>query len=228
DEYPGTMERDIRTVLGNFLFSGDDVLRSVQALSGGEKARLALAKLMMQKANFLVLDEPTNHLDIDSKEVLENALTDFPGTIIFVSHDRYFINKIADQVVELSKAGSKVYLGDYDYYLEKQQFEADVAALEEEKTNTPLAKQEKSRRLSFDEEKKLQSEKRKRKREIENIEKEIELAEVALEEIEAEMALPEVFQDHEKSYKLSLAADEKREAIDLLLAEWESLQEKLE
>lgn len=112
-------EKDIRTVLGRFLFSGEDVDKAVSSLSGGEKARLALAKLMMQKANFLILDEPTNHLDLDSKEVLENALIDYPGTLLFVSHDRYFINRIATKVVELSGTGSFEYLGDYDYYIEK-------------------------------------------------------------------------------------------------------------
>src|SRR5699024_7460858 len=121
DEYPTVNEKDIRTVLGNFLFSGDDVLKLVHSLSGGEKARLALAKLMMQNANLLVLDEPTNHLDIDSKEVLESALIDFPGSIIFVSHDRYFINKVTDQVAEMNQDGITIYLGDYDYYIEKKQ-----------------------------------------------------------------------------------------------------------
>ena len=106
DEYPMKMEKEIRTVLGNFLFSGEDVLKPVSTLSGGEKARLALSKLMMEKGNVLILDEPTNHLDLDSKEVLENALIDYPGTILFVSHDRYFINRIATKVVELSKKGS--------------------------------------------------------------------------------------------------------------------------
>lgn len=119
DEYPLKPEKEIRTILGNFLFSGDDVLKIVSTLSGGEKARLALAKLMMQKSNFLILDEPTNHLDLDSKEILENALIDYPGTILFVSHDRYFINRITTKVVELSGSGATEYLGDYDYYVEK-------------------------------------------------------------------------------------------------------------
>ena len=128
DEYPQTNEKDIRTVLGNFLFSGDDVLKSVSTLSGGEKARLALAKLILQGANFLILDEPTNHLDLDSKIVLENALFDFPGTILFVSHDRYFINRIASKVVELSTTGSEEFLGDYDYYVQKKQEQAELEA----------------------------------------------------------------------------------------------------
>ncbi|GMA55027.1 hypothetical protein GCM10025857_63840 [Alicyclobacillus contaminans] len=119
DEHPTTPEVDIRRVLGSFLFSGEDVDKSISQLSGGEKARVSLAKLAMEQKNFLVLDEPTNHLDIDNKEVLENALIDYEGTLFFVSHDRYFINRIATKVVELSEDGSHLYLGDYDYYLEK-------------------------------------------------------------------------------------------------------------
>ncbi|GAB2022239.1 ABC-F type ribosomal protection protein [Pseudolactococcus yaeyamensis] len=122
-------EVEIRNRLGAFLFSGDDVQKAVGMLSGGEKARLLLAKLSMQNDNFLVLDEPTNHLDIDSREVLENALIDFDGTLLFVSHDRYFINRVADKVLEISAEGSKIYLGDYDYYLEKKAEEAEIAVL---------------------------------------------------------------------------------------------------
>lgn len=129
DEWPLLNEKDIRTILGRFLFSGDDVSKPVSSLSGGEKAQVALAKLMMQKANLLVLDEPTNHLDLDSKEVLENALIDYPGTLLFVSHDRYFINRIATKVVELSGTGSFEYLGDYDYYLEKKQELEELAEM---------------------------------------------------------------------------------------------------
>lgn len=114
-------EVEIRNMLGAFLFSGDDVKKTVGMLSGGEKARLLLAKLAMDHDNFLVLDEPTNHLDIDSREVLENALIDFPGTILFVSHDRYFINRVATKVLEIAPEGSTEFLGDYDYYVEKKE-----------------------------------------------------------------------------------------------------------
>src|SRR3954452_19863732 len=130
DDYPLKSEKEIRTVLGNFLFSGDDVLKIVSTLSGGVQARLALAQLMLEKANLLILDELTNHLDLDSKEVLENALIDYPGTILFVSHDRYFINRIATKVIELSKNGNEEFLGDYDYYVQKKQEQAEHEALE--------------------------------------------------------------------------------------------------
>ncbi|MFR3236372.1 MAG: ATP-binding cassette domain-containing protein, partial [Streptococcus thermophilus] len=120
NDFPTTPEVKIRNRLGAFLFSGDDVKKSVSMLSSGEKARLLLAKLSMENNNFLILDEPTNHLDIDSKEVLENALIDFDGTLLFVSHDRYFINRVATKVMEISEDGATIYLGDYDYYLEKK------------------------------------------------------------------------------------------------------------
>ena len=120
DDWPMMNEKDVRSVLGRFLFTGEDVEKSVTSLSGGEKARLSLAKLMLQKSNTLILDEPTNHLDLDSKEILENALDDFPGTLIFVSHDRYFINRIATKVIDISATGTTEYLGDYDYFIEKK------------------------------------------------------------------------------------------------------------
>ena len=128
-DFSTTSEVDIRNRLGAFLFSGDDVKKSVSMLSGGEKARLLLAKLSMENNNFLVLDEPTNHLDIDSKEVLENALIDFDGTLLFVSHDRYFINRLATKVLEITEKGSTLYLGDYDYYLEKKAELEELARL---------------------------------------------------------------------------------------------------
>lgn len=133
DEYPLMKEAEVRTVLGRFLFRGDDVLKIVRDLSGGEKARLQLAKLMLEKNNLLILDEPTNHLDITSKQVLEEALENYEGTILFVSHDRYFINKIANKVFDITEEGYNIYLGNYDYYLEKREQEKIAKRLKEEK-----------------------------------------------------------------------------------------------
>ncbi|WP_156291093.1 ABC-F family ATP-binding cassette domain-containing protein [Oceanobacillus salinisoli] len=225
DEYPTINEKDIRTVLGNFLFSGDDVLKPVQALSGGEKARLALAKLMMQKANLLILDEPTNHLDIDSKEVLEAALIDFPGTIIFVSHDRYFINKITDQVAEMNRDGITVYLGDYDYYLEKKAEEAELQRLEQ--SNHPIQKSE-DRKRNYKEEKHLQSLKRKKQRRITELEETIESLELEISQLEERMTEPEVFQDHEKSYELNEKITELKHHVEGFMEEWTELQEEID
>lgn len=220
DDYPGIDEKDIRTALGNFLFTGDDVLQLVQSLSGGEKARLALAKLMLQKANLLILDEPTNHLDIDSKEVLESALINFPGTIIFVSHDRYFINKIADQVVEMEHTGSTVYLGDYDYYIAKKLEEEERAKLLETEKKP---KKTEVKQLSFKEEKARQSEQRRINREITSIEEEIEKYEIKLESLEIQLTKPEVFQDHEKALEISEEIATLKTKIESLMERWESL-----
>lgn len=225
DDYPGVDEKDIRTSLGNFLFTGDDVLQLVLSLSGGEKARLALAKLMLQKANLLILDEPTNHLDIDSKEVLESALINFPGTIIFVSHDRYFINKIADQVVEMEHGGSTIYLGDYDYYITKKLEEEERAKLlnaEKEPEKVEV------KQLSFKEEKARQSEQRKISRGITSIEEDIEEHEIELESLELQLTKPEVFQDHEKALEVSEETDELKAKIEHLMERWESLSTEID
>ncbi|RHW30539.1 ABC-F family ATP-binding cassette domain-containing protein [Oceanobacillus profundus] len=223
DDYPTINEKDIRTVLGNFLFSGDDVLKQVHTLSGGEKARLALAKLKMQQANFLIMDEPTNHLDIDSKEVLEAALIDFPGTILFVSHDRYFINKIADQVAEMERDGITIYLGDYDYYLEKKEEEAEIERLKQEKETTSNSE---TKKLSYKEGKQLQSEKRKVQRRISELEEMIEHQELDIAQIEEEMTKPEVYQDHEKSLELTETVNKLKYEIEQLIEEWTALQEE--
>ncbi|ALX50619.1 ABC-F family ATP-binding cassette domain-containing protein [Lentibacillus amyloliquefaciens] len=222
DLYPDTDEKDIRTVLGNFLFSGEDVLKTVHSLSGGEKARLSLSKLMMEKANLLVLDEPTNHLDIDSKEVLEAALMDFPGTIIFVSHDRYFINRIADKVVEMRQDGSTVYLGDYDYYTEKKQEEIEIKKLQQSKETVSTADQQKSK---FHEDKQLQRQQRKKERRINELEETIEQKEAELAGLEQKMTEPEVYEDHEKSLELTKQTSELKQEIDQLMEEWTTLQE---
>ena len=222
DDYPMMNERDVRTVLGNFLFSGDDVLKSVSSLSGGEKARLALAKLMLQKANLLILDEPTNHLDLDSKEVLEAALINFPGTIVFVSHDRYFINEIASHVIEMQSEGATVYLGDYDYYIEKKQEELEILQLKE-KNAKPLEKQEV--KTSFHEDKEKKQAQRKRERRITDIEKTIEELEQQINTNEDLLCQPEIFQDHEKALELTEQNEDHNKQIEKLMEEWELLQE---
>ncbi|HEM1341853.1 TPA: ABC-F family ATP-binding cassette domain-containing protein, partial [Listeria monocytogenes] len=177
DDYPELNEVNVRTTLGNFLFSDDDVLKNVQSLSGGEKARLALAKLTLLEANVLILDEPTNHLDIESKEVLEAALIDFEGTILFVSHDRYFINRIASKIVELAPEKATVFLGDYDYYQEKLAEEKELARLDAEdrrKKGEQVEATSSVRKLNYQEEKEQQKLLRQRKRKLEEVEKSME------------------------------------------------------
>ena len=224
DEYPLKPEKEIRTVLGNFLFSGDDVLKIVSTLSGGEKARLALAKLMMQKANLLILDEPTNHLDLDSKEILENALLDYPGTILFVSHDRYFINRIASKVVELNKDGATEYLGDYDYFVEKKLEQAELKALaENNQSSVNSAKQEKN---SYQQDKEAKKLERQRLRRIEEIEEKIEELEQSIEKNEQLLCEPEIFQDHEKSLEILQENEQIKSDLEKLMEEWTLLADE--
>ncbi|TYS62557.1 ABC-F family ATP-binding cassette domain-containing protein [Sutcliffiella horikoshii] len=227
DEYPQKMEKEIRTVLGNFLFSGDDVLKPVSTLSGGEKARLALSKLMMERSNVLILDEPTNHLDLDSKEILENALIDYPGTILFVSHDRYFINRLATKVYELSTDGATEYLGDYDYYVEKKEEALELERLEAEtatsKKVTSAAVNDAPEKMSYEQEKEAKRLERQRKRRVEEIEKEMEELEQKIEHNESELCLPEVYQDHEKVLELNTANEAFQERLLELMEEWEEL-----
>ncbi|KPB03455.1 ABC-F family ATP-binding cassette domain-containing protein [Bacillus sp. CHD6a] len=229
DEYPQKMEKEIRTVLGNFLFSGDDVLKPVSTLSGGEKARLALSKLMMERSNVLILDEPTNHLDLDSKEILENALIDYPGTILFVSHDRYFINRLATKVYELSTVGATEYLGDYDYYVEKKEEALELERLEAETATSKGSKaasatvNEAPDKMSYEQEKEAKRLERQRKRRVEEIEKEMEELEQKIEHNESELCLPEVYQDHEKVLELNTANEAFQERLLALMEEWEEL-----
>lgn len=224
DAYPHLDEGEVRSVLGRFLFSGDEVFHEVSTLSGGEKARLSLAKLMLSEANFLILDEPTNHLDIESKEVLEEALLDYPGTILFVSHDRYFINKIANQVVEMNPHQLNVYLGNYDYYVEKKQVEEEMEKLKDENQPTsPKQTKEKKER----EEKERQRSLRKIKRKIEEIEGEIAFLEEEIISTEEEMTKPEVYEDIEKSRTLANHVETLKIQVEQLLTEWETLHEEL-
>ncbi|MEH7252228.1 ABC-F family ATP-binding cassette domain-containing protein [Neobacillus niacini] len=225
DEWPLKNEKEIRTVLGNFLFSGDDVLKIVSTLSGGEKARLALAKLMLEKANVLILDEPTNHLDLDSKEVLENALVDYPGTILFVSHDRYFINRIATKVLELSTNGSVEYLGDYDYYLEKKLEQEELKALEHASLNNKQTQLDVQERSSYQQDKESKKLERQRKRKIEEIEIRIEELETLIQDYEEKLCEPEIFQDHEKVLEINLKNEKAKTELEQLMEEWAELAE---
>ncbi|OCA88702.1 multidrug ABC transporter ATP-binding protein [Bacillus sp. FJAT-27225] len=224
DDYPLKTEKEIRTILGNFLFSGDDVLKPVSALSGGEKARLALAKLMLEKSNFLILDEPTNHLDLDSKEVLENALIDYPGTLLFVSHDRYFINRIATKVFELSKTDCTEYLGDYDYFLEKKQEMLELAELDKKPSASSDTIAD-TGKTTFQQEKEFKRLDRQRKRKLEEIERRIEELEGKLEENEQLLCEPDVYQNHERVLKLNQQNEQVRTELDSLLEEWAELAE---
>lgn len=226
-EHSNTPEKEIRTVLGSFLFSGEDVKKTIPLLSGGEKARVALAKLSMNKDNFLILDEPTNHLDIDSKEVLENALIDYEGTILFVSHDRYFINRIATGVLELSAEGSTLYHGDYDYYLEKKLEEEQVALL----TTQPETEQvevmtETKREYKMDKVK--QRECRTLERKVATIEEEMNQIELDLENVQREMEKPENMADLGKLQTLNKELNNLTEKQDQLLQDWEEASLELE
>lgn len=226
NDFSTTPEVEIRNRLGAFLFSGDDVKKSVSMLSGGERARLLLAKLSMQNNNFLILDEPTNHLDIDSKEVLEDALIDFDGTLLFVSHDRYFINRVATKVLEISEEGSTLYLGDYDYYLEKKAELEELARLKaeeaQEKTTVVV---EKAPANDYQAQKANQKELRKLTRRITEIENQLEEIEAREEEINQAMLATN---EASELIDLQKELDELTEQQENLMLEWEELSEKVE
>ena len=221
NDFKLTPEVEIRNRLGAFLFSGDDVKKSVGMLSGGERARLLLAKLSMENNNFLILDEPTNHLDIDSKEVLENALIDFDGTLLFVSHDRYFINRVATHVLELSENGSTLYLGDYDYYVEKK---AEVEVSQTEETSTSNQTKEASPVNDYQAQKESQKEARKLMRQIENLEAEIEELETQSQAISEQMLETN---DAEKLMELQAELDKISHRQEEAMLEWEELSEQV-
>ncbi|ACK93745.1 MULTISPECIES: ABC-F family ATP-binding cassette domain-containing protein [Bacillus cereus group] len=226
DEYPLQPEKEIRTILGNFLFTGDDVLKPVSSLSGGQKARLALAKLMMQKSNLLILDEPTNHLDLNSKEILENALIDYPGTLLFVSHDRYFINRVTTTVVELSTEGAQEYLGDYDYYVEKKNEMIERAAFEQQEqqeNQAPVQKTVAQEKLNYLEGKERKQLERQRTRKIEELEQNIVNLEEEIATLEDQLCLPEIYADYEKASEITTKKQTLQEQLETCMAEWEEL-----
>ncbi|MCG5641387.1 ABC-F type ribosomal protection protein [Streptococcus sp. DFI.7.26] len=223
NDFKLTPEVEIRNRLGAFLFSGDDVKKTVGMLSGGERARLLLAKLSMENNNFLILDEPTNHLDIDSKEVLENALIDFDGTLLFVSHDRYFINRVATQVLELSEEGSTLYLGDYDYYLEKKaELEALAAAQAEAE---PASSTEEVTSNDYHLQKQNQKELRKITRRIEQLEAEMEELDQKIQAITETMHSTN---DAEDLVQLQSELDQLTIQQEAVMEEWAELSEQVE
>lgn len=225
DEWPLLNEKDVRNVLGRFLFSGDDVTKSISSLSGGEKARVALAKLMMLKSNTLILDEPTNHLDLDSKEVLENALIDYPGTILFVSHDRYFINRIATKVIELSSDGAFEYLGDYDYYIEKKKELEEIRA---EQAGPKAAEVAITKQSTSTIDKEAKKRERQVTRRLEELEGQLHSIEEHIKAVEEKLCDPAIFQDHEQLLSLQKELDSFKEEQEQFMTEWMELEEELE
>lgn len=241
DEHPTTPEKDIRTILGSFLFTGEDVDKPVHALSGGERARLLLTKLAMQNDNFLILDEPTNHLDIDSREVLEVALNDFDGTLLFVSHDRYFINQVATSVVEVSPEGTELFLGDYDYYIDKKQEQAEIAAAAAsqaaekaaeagaaDSTSATTAAPRSKGQQNYQASKQQQREKRKLERSVAALEEQMTALDDQATQIQTEMAQPEVSADVGKLQDLQKKLEAINTQQEQVETEWTEQAEALE
>ena len=220
DDFPRLEIDRVRSVLALFLLTGDDVFQPISTLSGGEKGRVALAKLMLRKDNLLLLDEPTNHLDMDSREVLEDALDDFDGTLLTVSHDRYFINRVANRVVEMRPDGVTEYLGNYDDYVEKKRLEADGALAEAEggKTRTQLDKEKRRERLK-------QESARTLKLKLKQAEQAIADTEERIAQLEARMADPETYKSPDAAQKLAQEHRDTQEALDALYSDWEELSE---
>ncbi|PTJ78756.1 ABC-F family ATP-binding cassette domain-containing protein [Staphylococcus kloosii] len=226
DQYSTMNEKDIRAVLGRFLFVQEDVKKIINDLSGGEKARLQLALLMLERNNVLILDEPTNHLDIDSKEMLEQALQDFDGTIIFVSHDRYFINQLANKIFDLDRSGGSLYIGDYQYYLDKIAEQHALAAQQAnlEETQNPSF-EENNNTNSYLSQKEQKKEQRQRERKIAQYESDIETYENKITEIEEQLLSPEIYNDPSKSNELALEKEKTEQKLEHAMTEWEDLQE---
>ncbi|GBG95525.1 ATPase component of ABC transporter with duplicated ATPase domains [Ligilactobacillus salitolerans] len=232
DDHPTTPEKDIRSLLGGFLFKGDDVKKLVHNLSGGEKARLLLTKLAMQHDNLLILDEPTNHLDINSKEVLEQAVQDFDGTVLFVSHDRYFINQTADEIIEISPKGSTLYLGNYDYYLAKKE-ELQLIAEQKAQEASQQTTQEKTEpaskaKTAYSQSKDKQKQQRKLERRVAALEEEVDQLDAQKSTLETVMTQPETFNDPTKMQDLQKQLEELTTQLQDKESEWEASSLELE
>lgn len=227
DQYPTMNEKDVRAVLGRFLFVQDDVKKVINDLSGGEKARLQLALLMLERNNVLILDEPTNHLDIDSKEMLEQALLNFDGTLLFVSHDRYFINQLANKVFDLDTTGGTLYLGDYQYYVDKlEETEAlkskhEQSQVEQQIDNTPKTN-------NYIDQKQQKKEQRQITRKIEQCELAIEDYEAQIDDLNVQLTKPEIFSNPDKANDIAIAKAETEQKLEQVMSEWAELQESLQ
>jgi ATP-binding cassette subfamily F protein 3 len=233
---PYDMVPRLRDILGAFLFSGDDIHKAVSVLSGGEKNRLALAKMLLRPSNLLLMDEPTNHLDLSSKDVLLDALRDFPGTVVFVSHDRHFINGLATRVVEVEDGKLVSYFGDYEYFLEKKEWgSVSERRLPEDDRSAngpasspaplpPLPPSKAARQRRREDEKERQRAERRREKRLEEIEAEIGELEDTLDRLEGEMSDPSFFADHERARKGGEEHDRLSRRVTELYGEWEGLQ----
>ena len=223
DTYPTLTETEIRNMLAAFLFTGDDVFKLISSLSGGERGRVSLAKLMLSEANFLILDEPTNHLDIASKEILEEALNSYTGTVLYVSHDRYFINQTATRIMDLTNQAIVNYIGDYDYYLEKKEEMTRIYAPAQE-TAVPEVKENVSEtKLTWQQQKEEQALKRKRENELKKVEARIEELETRDKEIDETMVLPDICTNVAECTKLSREKAAIEEELEGLYEKWEEL-----
>ena len=227
DDYPDLNNTRIRNVLAAFLFTGDDVYKKISLLSGGEKGRVSLAKLMLSKANFLLLDEPTNHLDIESKEILEEALNQYTGTVLYVSHDRYFINKTATRIMELTEHKLLSYQGNYSYYLEKKETMEKIY-LDAVDPSSPEQKTESEAKINWKEQKEREAYRRKIENNYKNAENKIQDLEEQIEKVDEETALPEYASDVAKLTELTRKKDALEAELNTALTEWETYAEELE
>lgn len=225
DAYPTLTNTKIRNVLAAFLFTGDDVFKRIKDLSGGERGRVSLAKLMLSEANFLILDEPTNHLDIVSKEVLEDALNHYTGTVLFVSHDRYFINTVATRILDLENQGLTNYIGNYDYYLEKKETMVNFTAAPSETVSVAETTADTDSKLDWKQQKEQQAQLRKKQNELKKVESRIEELENRDKEIDGELEKKEVFTNVAEVTKLSKEKDAIQTELEELYEKWEELSE---
>ena len=223
DTYPTLTETEIRNMLAAFLFTGDDVFKLISSLSGGERGRVSLAKLMLSEANFLILDEPTNHLDIASKEILEEALNSYTGTVLYVSHDRYFINQTATRIMDLTNQAIVNYIGDYDYYLEKKDEMTRIYAPAQETAVHEVKENVSETKLTWQQQKEEQALKRKRENELKKVEERIEELETRDKEIDETMVLPDICTNVAECTKLSREKAAIAEELEGLYEKWEEL-----